>query len=77
MHINHESPAFTTNGCKWVQDQPELYQKSVGPGRTERFIAFLVKKVLQNTVFAAIPMQYACVSTCNFFYIFVNMIDVV
>ena len=54
MHINHESPAFTTNGCKWVQDQPDLYTQipKVGwIGLDRAFYRLFSEKSTQKTLF--------------------------
>ena len=58
MHINHELPAFTTNGCKWVQDQPELYLQipKVGwTGLDRAFYRLFSEKSTKKTLFLLQP----------------------
>ena len=57
MYINHELPAFTTNGCKWVQDQPEFYRyipKVGGTGLDRAFYRSFSEKVLKKHCFAQV-----------------------
>ena len=57
MHINHELPDFTTNGCKWVQDQSEFYPQTLkagGTGLDRAFYRSLSEKVLKKHYFANI-----------------------
>ena len=60
MHINHESPAFTTNGCKWVQDQPELYPQVPKVGWTGLDRAFYRLFSEKSTPKTRFLLQFQC-----------------